>query len=110
VLLKRPDGCKLYRNFSTQWRVRTEVHVVRTVWRVVRTYGTVVRWASGRDGRSSGLLTGNRNLHSAKSSESALNNEIPVYSIFTHTSDFVQTQNEAKKLTDSTSFLIIYQV
>jgi len=33
---------------------------------------------------------------SAKSSESALNNGIPVYSIFIHTSDFVQ--NEAKIL------------
>jgi hypothetical protein len=32
-----------------------------------------------------------------KSSESALNSGIPVYSIFTHTSDFVQ--NEAKILT-----------
>jgi hypothetical protein len=50
-------------------------------------------------GRSFGRLTGNQNLHSAKSSESALNSEILVYSIFTHTSDFVQTQNEAKILT-----------
>jgi hypothetical protein len=30
VLLKSPNGCKLDRTFSTQWRVRTEVHVVRT--------------------------------------------------------------------------------
>jgi hypothetical protein len=30
VLLKRPERCKLDRTFSTQWRVRTEVHVVRT--------------------------------------------------------------------------------
>jgi hypothetical protein len=51
--------------------------------------------------RSSRRLTGNRNLHRAKSYESALNRGIPVYSIFTHTSDFVQTQNEAKILTAS---------
>jgi hypothetical protein len=51
--------------------------------------------------RSSGRLTGNRNLHSANSFESALNSEIPVYSIFIHTSDFVQTHNEAKILTNS---------
>jgi hypothetical protein len=30
VLLKRPDGCKLDRTFSTQCRVWTEVHVVQT--------------------------------------------------------------------------------
>jgi hypothetical protein len=29
VLLRRLDGSKLDRNFSTQWRVRTEMHVVR---------------------------------------------------------------------------------
>jgi hypothetical protein len=60
------------------------------------------QWSDGRpDGmaRSSGRLTGKRNLRSAKSSESALNSEIPVYSIFTHKSDFVQTQNETKILT-----------
>jgi hypothetical protein len=51
--------------------------------------------------RSSGRLIVNRNLRSAKSSERALNSEIHVYSIFTHTSDFVQTQNEAKILTNS---------
>jgi hypothetical protein len=38
---------------------------------------------------------------SRKSSESALNSGIPVYSIFTHTSDFVQ--NEAKILTLNSS-------
>jgi hypothetical protein len=60
------------------------------------------QWSDGRpDGmaRSSRRLTRNRNLHSAKSSESALNSEIPVYSIFIHTSDFVQAQNQAKILT-----------
>jgi hypothetical protein len=51
--------------------------------------------------RSSRQLTGNQNILRAKSSESALNSGIPVYSIFTHTSDFVQTQNEAKILTNS---------
>jgi len=63
------------------------------------------QWSDGHlDGmaRSSGRLTGNRNLdlsRSTKSSESALNSGIPVYSIFTHISDFVQ--NEAKILTNS---------
>jgi hypothetical protein len=57
----------------------------------------------GPDGmaRSSGRLTGNRNLRKAKSSESALNRGIPIYSIFTHISDFVQTHNETKILTNS---------
>jgi hypothetical protein len=61
VLLKRPDGCKLDRTFSIQYSVRTEwshcpdgwcwsVLAVRTVEHVVRTDGTVDRWASGRDG------------------------------------------------------------
>jgi len=61
------------------------------------------QWSDGRpDGmaQSSRRLTGNRNLRSAKSSERALNSEILVYSIFIHTSDFVQTQNEAKILID----------
>jgi hypothetical protein len=72
-LLRRPYGCKLDRNFSTQWRVRTEVHVsgrmmlgligVRTVWHVVRTDGTVVRCASGQDG--SIVRTTNRELKSS---------------------------------------------
>jgi hypothetical protein len=58
------------------------------------------QWSDRRpDGmaRSFGRLTGNLNLRSAKSSESALNSGNPIYSIFTHTSDFVQ--NEAKILT-----------
>jgi hypothetical protein len=66
--------------------------------------GRMEQWSDGRpDGmaQSSGRLTGNQNLRSAKSSESSLNSEIPVYSIFTHTSGFVQTQNEAKILTNS---------
>jgi hypothetical protein len=60
------------------------------------------QWSDVRpDGmaRLSRRLTGNRNLCSAKSSESALNSGIHVYNIFTHTSDFVQ--NEAKILTNS---------
>jgi hypothetical protein len=58
------------------------------------------QWSDGRpDGmaRSSRRLIGNLNLRSAKSYESDLNSGIPVYNIFTHTSDFVQ--NEAKILT-----------
>jgi hypothetical protein len=67
-------------------------------------------WLDGRpDGmaRSSGRLTGNRNLHRAKSSESALNSGIPVENIFTYTSDFVQTQIEAKILTKSKGAILI---
>jgi len=72
------------------------------------------QWSDGRPdkmARSSGRLTGNRNLHSAKSSESSMNSEIPVYSIFIHTSDFVQTHNEAKILTrDNNNGLTIIRV
>jgi hypothetical protein len=60
VLLKRPDGCKLDRTFSTQWRVRTERHVVWTddAWSVWSLDGMARRpdgwnsdrWSSGRDG------------------------------------------------------------
>jgi hypothetical protein len=72
---------------------------VRTVW---HSFGRMEQWSDVRPNgmaRSSGRLTGNRNLRRAKSSESALNSGIPVYNIFTHTSDFVQ--NEAKILTNS---------
>jgi hypothetical protein len=48
------------RSFSIHWCVRTESHVVRMVWHVVRTDGTVDRWVSGRDDTSSERLTGNR--------------------------------------------------
>jgi hypothetical protein len=60
VLLKRPDGCKLDKTFSTQWRVRTERHVVQTDddWSVWSPDGMAHRpdvwnsdrWSSGRDG------------------------------------------------------------
>jgi hypothetical protein len=69
VLLKRPDGCKLDRTFSTQWRVRTErmssgqmmlgLYGVQTVWHVVRMDGTVTDGRSDGMARSSGRLTGN---------------------------------------------------
>jgi hypothetical protein len=64
----RTDG-SWNRSFSIQWRVRTERYVVRTDdaglsgvrtgWHVLRTDGTVNRWASGRDNTLSGRLTGN---------------------------------------------------
>jgi hypothetical protein len=77
---------------------------VRTVWHVVRTNGTVVRWASERD--VSIVRTKIFDLsRSAKSSESALNSRILVYNIFAHTSDFVQ--NEAKILTKLIIFIIL---
>jgi hypothetical protein len=56
---RRPDGCKLDRTFSTQWRVQTERHVVRTddAWSVWSPDGMAHRpdWMA----RSSGRLTGN---------------------------------------------------
>jgi len=64
------------RSFSIQWRVPTEIHVVwtddawsvgvQTVWHVVRTDGTVDRWASGWDDTSSGRLTRNLILLTCK--------------------------------------------
>jgi hypothetical protein len=70
VLLKRPNGCKLDRTFSTQWRVRTERHVVRMddAWSVWSPDGMACRpdgWnsdrlSSGRDG--SIVRTANREL------------------------------------------------
>jgi hypothetical protein len=60
VLLKRSDGCKLDRIFSTQWRVRMERHIVRTddAWSVWSRDGMARfpdgwnsdRWSSGWDG------------------------------------------------------------
>jgi hypothetical protein len=60
MLLKRPDGWKLDRTFSTQWRVRTERHVIRTddAWSVWSPDGMARRpdgwnsdrWASERNG------------------------------------------------------------
>jgi hypothetical protein len=70
---------------------------------VVRTDGTVDRWASGWDDTSSGRLT--RNLKSSIffAVQSLLKMICQVESLFTeslHINDFVQTQNEAKILTE----------
>jgi hypothetical protein len=72
VLLKRPDGCKLDRTFSTQWRVWTERHVIRTddTWSVWSPDGMARRpdvwdsdrWASRWDG--SNVRTADRELTS----------------------------------------------
>jgi hypothetical protein len=99
VLLKRPDGASWHRSFSIQWSVRTDdagLSGVRTVWHIVRAYGVVDRWASGRDDTSSGWLTGNFEI--------LLTSLWIVESLFAaslHISDFVQTQNDAKILTNS---------
>jgi hypothetical protein len=53
---------------------------VRTVWHVVRTDGTVDRWASGRDGLI--IRTADRELW-ISSDLQTLNSGIPVYNIFT---------------------------
>jgi len=62
---------------------------------VVRTDGTVDRWASGR-------LTGNLKSSIFFAVQNLLKMLLQVESMFTtslHISDFVQTQNEAKILT-----------
>jgi hypothetical protein len=61
MLLRRPDGCKLDRNFSTQWRVQTEMHVVRTddAWSDWRSDGMALRpdgWNSCQMGVRTGWL------------------------------------------------------
>jgi hypothetical protein len=61
VLLRRPDGCKLDRTFLTQWRVRTEMHVVRMddAWSDRRSGGMAHRpdgWNSGQMGVRTGWL------------------------------------------------------
>jgi len=69
---------------------------------VVRTDGTVDRWASGRDDTSSRRLTGNLKSSIFFTVQSLLKMLCQVESLFTaslHISDFVQTQNEAKILT-----------
>jgi hypothetical protein len=68
VLLKRPDGCKPDRTFSTQWRVRTERHVVRTDGTMTDGRPDGMAWSSGR-------LTGN---WKSSDSEAFLNSRIPV--------------------------------
>jgi hypothetical protein len=54
MLLKRLDGFKLDRTFSTQWRVRTEMHVVQTddAWSDWRPDGMARR----PDGSNSGQM------------------------------------------------------
>jgi len=60
-LLRRLDGCKLDRNFLTQWRVRREVYVIRTddAWSDWRSDGMARRpdgWNSGQMGVRTGWL------------------------------------------------------
>jgi hypothetical protein len=61
VLLKRPNGCKLDKAFSTQWRVRTEMYIVRTddAWSDWHLDGMARRpngWNSGQMGVQTGWL------------------------------------------------------
>jgi hypothetical protein len=61
VLLRHPDGFKLDRTFLTQWRVRTEVHVVLTddAWSDWRSDSMACRpdgWNSGQMGVQRGWL------------------------------------------------------
>jgi hypothetical protein len=61
VQLSCLDGCKLDRNFSTQWRVWTEMHVVRTddAWSNWHPDGMSRRpdgWNSGQMGVRKGWL------------------------------------------------------
>jgi len=71
---------------------------------VVRSDGTVDRWAFGWDDTSSGRLTGNLKSFIFFAVKSLLKMLWQVESLFVaslHISDFVQTQNEAKILTNS---------
>jgi hypothetical protein len=54
MLLKRSDGCKLDRTFLTQWRVQTEMHVVRT--NDARFDWRPDGWNSGQMGMRTGWL------------------------------------------------------
>jgi len=123
VLLKRPDGCKLDRTFSTQYSVWTEwlrrsdgwcwsVLAVWTVRHVIRMDGTVDKWASGRDG--SIVRTANRKLEILLTCRQNRPTSLwIVESLFTaslHISDFVQTENEAKILTQLFYKLLIIWV
>jgi outer membrane lipoprotein-sorting protein len=69
---------------------------VQTVWHVVLTDGTVVRWAFRRDGtivRTAGRDSKNFYLENrAESSDITLNSRIPDKTTSIHTSDFVQTE------------------
>jgi len=79
---------------------------------VVRTDGTVDRWASGWDDTSSGRLTGNLKSSIFFAVQSLLKMIWQVESLFTtslYISDFVQTQNEAKILTFSVTYLLVDQ-
>jgi hypothetical protein len=71
---------------------------------VVQTDGIVDRWASGRDDTSSGRLTGKLKSSIFFTVLSLLKMLLQVESLFTaslHISNFFQTQNEAKILTNS---------
>jgi hypothetical protein len=123
MLLKRPDGCKLAQKLlDTVWGPDGMNTSSGRMMLVCLASGRMEQWTDGRPdrmARSSGRLTGNLN----SSDLQTLNSGIPVYSIFTlkwfclntewgqntntlfiaslHISDFVQTQNEAKILTNS---------
>jgi hypothetical protein len=49
-LLRCLNGCKLEQELLDSVKVRMGIYVVRTVWHVIRTDGTVDRWAFGWDG------------------------------------------------------------
>jgi hypothetical protein len=90
-----------YRIFSTQWRVWTEKHVVRTydAWSVGHLDGMARHpdgWNSGHKGVRTGWLDRPNGWHgNRKSSITLLNSGIPCTTASLQTSDFVQTQNEA---------------
>jgi hypothetical protein len=66
VLLSCPDGCKLDRNLSTQWRVQTEMHVVRKddAWSDRRPDG-MARRSDGWNRGQMGLRTADRESKSS---------------------------------------------
>jgi hypothetical protein len=84
------------RKCTSSRRMMLGLSGVQTVWHVVRTDGTVDRWASGRDGTI--IQTADKELEifwlasSAESSETLQNSRIPCKTASLHTSDFVQTK------------------
>jgi hypothetical protein len=68
---------------------------VWTVWHIVRTDGTVDRWAFGQNDTSSGWLTGNRKSSDLQAVQNLLKHFWIVESLWKaslHTSDFVQSK------------------
>jgi len=95
------------RKYTSSWRMMLVYLASGRDENVVRTDGTVDRWTSGWDDTSYGRLTGNLKSSIFFAVQSLLKMLWQVESLFTaslHISDFVQTQNEAKILTQHMAY------